>query len=185
MLYDIQKKMIDEKGKPFKHDDDHYYYIIHPDHIKNYIVFQNDTQCDNSTGNCSGNSNETNSSMNYTKTFVFNYTEERNETIVIPSGNNCKNDSKNNSDNNHTNDDGNNILERKSITFHDFDNSLPFPNDLIVTHEFQNVSNTTKPRKQNSKIKIKEENSGKFHLIYFYYRRGIFYFFLEKNIFFL
>ena len=23
--------------KPFSHEDDHYYYIIHPDHIKNYI----------------------------------------------------------------------------------------------------------------------------------------------------
>jgi len=29
--------------KPFGHDDDHYYYIIHPDHIKNYIgEFMND-----------------------------------------------------------------------------------------------------------------------------------------------
>ena len=29
--------------KPFAHEDDHYYYIIHPDHIKNYIgEFMND-----------------------------------------------------------------------------------------------------------------------------------------------
>lgn len=159
MLYDLQKKMIDEKGKPFKHNDDHYYYIIHPDHIKNYIVFQNGTKCDNSSGNCE---NETeNDSFNYTKSFTINITEEHNETLVIPGGK-CKNDTKNDSNNNSDNDNGD-ILERKSITFHDLDNSSPFPNDLIVTHEFQKVrndTNSTKHLRQHNSPSIKMENLG-------------------------
>ena len=153
MLYEIQKKLMNEKGKPFKHDDDHYYYIIHPDHIKNYIEFQNDTNCNNSSCNSS--------SKNYTKMFTINITEERNETIVIPSPHPCNNETKNQSDQN-------NIIERKSITFHDFDNSLPFPNDFVVTHEFQNISNKSNLGIIHKSSLLKEKKSG---IIYFVLRR--------------
>lgn len=161
MLYDLQKKMIDEKGKPFEHNDDHYYYIIHQIVLKNYIVFQigRNVIIVKPFGNCE---NETeNDSFNYTKSFTINITEEHNETLVIPGGK-CKNDTKNDSNNNSDNDNGD-ILERKSITFHDLDNSSPFPNDLIVTHEFQKVRNDTnsiKHLRQHNSPSIKMENLG-------------------------
>ena len=155
MLYDIQKKLMEEKGRPFKHDDDHYYYIIHPDHIKNYIMIKNDTDCDNSTGNCSQNQNQ-----NKSKTFTINITQENNETIIIPPspcGNKCKNGTINKDQNN--DDEG--LIERKTITFHDFDNTAPFPNHLLVTHEFQNVSNQTKSARDKEKIQSEQNSSTK------------------------
>ena len=149
MLYDIQKKQMNEKGKPFKHDDDHYYYIIHPDHIKNYIVIRNDT--DNSTSNNCNGSNSSNSNSN-TKIFTFNITEEHNETIVFPGPGckHCKNHTNNTSNNSHNSDNNNNIhdngdvIERKSITFQDIDNTDQFPNEFMVSNEFQTVSNSSK-----------------------------------------
>lgn len=36
-MYQLKQKQSEEHMKPFEHEDDHYYYIIHPDHIKNYI----------------------------------------------------------------------------------------------------------------------------------------------------
>lgn len=159
MLYDIQKKLMEEKGRPFKHDDDHYYYIIHPDHIKNYIVIKNDTECDNSTGNCSKNQTKS-------KTFTINITQEQNETIIIPPtpcGDRCKNRTDNR---NGQNNDQEGVIERKTITFHDFDNTLPFPNDLLITHEFQNVSNQTKSLINAEKSHYEQDPTSKILFIF-------------------
>lgn len=130
--------MMTEKGKPFKHEDDHYYYIIHPDHIKNYVVFENDTGCNNNSCN--------QTKKNSSNIITINITEEHNESIYIPlrpCGDKCKNndsDKKNDSSSNNYKD-FDNVIERKTVTFHDFDNTSPFPNDFFVSHEFQNVSN--------------------------------------------
>ena len=77
--------------KPFTHEDDHYYYIIHPDHIKNYI------------GEFMNNDGK---NIYVKKQKIFKK---------------------------------NKLKDLKTISYHDVDNQLPFPNEFKVTHEFQKM----------------------------------------------
>jgi hypothetical protein len=41
MMVDLKQKQEQERNKPFEHEDDHYYYVIHPSHIDKYLPGKN------------------------------------------------------------------------------------------------------------------------------------------------
>ena len=123
-LYELRNKQQEERKKPFKHQDDEYYYIIHPDHIRKYLKLQ----CPNCPPNGSSGRNA-NGGGN----------KGGNNNGNGNGGHNGNHDSKKKSSNG---DAYGNVNERKMIIYHDVDKSEPFPHELKVVHEFANISSS-------------------------------------------